>query len=358
MKIAAGILAIIAGLIGLVSAVMTLFVGGLGGAVGADGANTVVGLGWGGVLFSFLVLIAGAMAFKGSKKTFIFMMLSSIGGAILGGTLVAICMVLSLVAGVLGYIGSKGDVVVSEMKNKSVESTSGSKKKWIIAGAVVVLLVIVGALGKNSGPKEDPLEALAKSPADSSLQASGELAALFNLNSDGTDLQRDNKLKELKDKVVVWTLPVYDIKKQGDHFRIQTKSSINIEGRSQGPVAAWLEVFVQTPDEEAVIASIHTGDLLTFKGKLAGKTTMRALEISPVILWTSAKEQKYFGVAPEQAKPQEAAKSAASSDPMDICFEKAIAQYKKENNGEEPSEDSSKWMWNHCGVELESGASE
>ncbi len=55
---------------------------------------------------------------------------------------------------------------------------------------------------------------------------------------------------------------------------------------------------------------------------------------------------------------QIACKQAASSDPMNICFEKALAEYKKENKGEEPSEDSSKWMWNHCAVELESGTSE
>lgn len=350
MKIAAGILAIIAGLIGLVSAVMTLFVGGLGGAVGADGANTVVGLGWGGVLFSFLVLIAGAMSFKGSKKTFIFMMISSIGGAILGGTLVAVCMALSLVAGILGYIGSRDDVVVGEVKSSAVEASSASKKKWLIGAAVVLLLIIMGSLGKNSGPKEDPLEVLAKTPADTSLEASGDLAALFNLNSDGTDLQRDNKLKELKDKVVVWTLPVYDVKKKGDHYKIQTKSSINLNGRSQGPVAAWLEVFVQTPDEDAVIASIHTGDLLTFKGRLSGKTTMRALEISPVVLWTSAKQQKYFGDTQKQASP-EPAKATGAVDPMDACFEQAVAEYKRENKGEEPDEEGAKWMWNHCAVE-------
>lgn len=318
MKIAAGILAIIAGLIGLVSAVMTLFVGGLGGAVGADGANTVVGLGWGGVFFSFLVLIAGAMAFKGGKKTFIFMILASIGGVILGGTLVAICMTLSSIAGILGLIGSKNDASNSSETLKSrpeiTKSTSNSNKKWLIGLAVIVVIAIFASFGKNSGPKEDPLESLAKTQADTALMASGDLATLFNLNSDGTDLQRENKLKELKNKVVIWSLPVYDIKKKGDHYKIQTKTSINLDGHSQGPVAAWVELFSQNSDEVAIINSISTSNLLTFKGKLTGTTSMRAFEVSPAILWDSAKEQKYFGAIKPESK--NSAGNTSSSPPQ------------------------------------------
>lgn len=60
--------------------------------------------------------------------------------------------------------------------------------------------------------------------------------------------------------------------------------------------------------------------------------------------------------APQAAPATE--KKAQSTEPMDACFEKALAQFKQENNGEDPSEDSAKWMWNHCAVELDSGGSE
>ena len=108
MKIAGGIIAIIAGLLGVVAALITLFMGGLGGALEADGAETVVALGWGGVFFSFLVIILGAVSL--AAKTLIpaiGLIVSSLLGAILGGTLVAFCMILALVGGVLATVGTK-----------------------------------------------------------------------------------------------------------------------------------------------------------------------------------------------------------------------------------------------------------
>ena len=108
MKKAGAIIAIIAGIFGIFAAVTTLFVGGVGGAVEAEGANTVVGLGWGGVLFSFLAIIFGAIGMSAtSKKPGVLLILSSIAGAILGGTFVAIFMVLSLVGGILMMMGVK-----------------------------------------------------------------------------------------------------------------------------------------------------------------------------------------------------------------------------------------------------------
>lgn len=106
MQKAGGIIALIAGIFGTFAAGATLFVGGLGGAVGAEGADTVAALGWGGVLFSFLTIIFGAVAMGAqNKKPGILIIVSSILGAILGGTLVAIFMVLAFIGGVLALFG-------------------------------------------------------------------------------------------------------------------------------------------------------------------------------------------------------------------------------------------------------------
>lgn len=108
MKKAGGIIALIAGIFGILAAGATLFIGGIGGAFQADGASTVVGLGWGGVVFSFIVIILGAVAIAAkSKVPGILLIISSIAGAILGGTLVAVFMVLSLVGGILAVVGTK-----------------------------------------------------------------------------------------------------------------------------------------------------------------------------------------------------------------------------------------------------------
>lgn len=103
-----GIIAIIAGVFGIFAALATLLMGGLGAAVESDGANTVVGLGWGGVLFSFLVIVFGAVSLGATtKKPGILLILSSILGAVLGGTLVAVFMVLSFIGGILATTGIK-----------------------------------------------------------------------------------------------------------------------------------------------------------------------------------------------------------------------------------------------------------
>jgi hypothetical protein len=108
MKTAGGVIALIAGIFGVIAAGATLLVGGLGSAFEAEGANTVIGLGWGGVLFSFLTIILGAIAIGvKSKIPGILLVISSIAGAILGGTLVAIFMVLALIGGILAIIGAR-----------------------------------------------------------------------------------------------------------------------------------------------------------------------------------------------------------------------------------------------------------
>ena len=108
MQKAGGIISIIAGVFGIISALVTLLIGGAASAFNATGSSTVVGLGWGGVLFSFLVIIFGAVAISAkSKLPGILLIISSVLGAILGGTLVAVFMVLSLIAGILATIGAK-----------------------------------------------------------------------------------------------------------------------------------------------------------------------------------------------------------------------------------------------------------
>ena len=108
MKKAGGIIAIIAGVFGIFAAGATLFIGGLGGAFEAEGSTTVVGLGWGGVVFSFLAIVFGAICMGAKSKTpGILLTLISIFGAVLGGTLVAVFMVLAFIGGILATIGTK-----------------------------------------------------------------------------------------------------------------------------------------------------------------------------------------------------------------------------------------------------------
>ena len=108
MKKAGGIIALVAGIFGVGAAIFTLFVGGIGSALEAEGASTVVGLGWGGVAFSFLTIVLGAVAI-GAKGRIpgVLLILCAIGGAILGGTVVAIFMVLAAIGGILALVAGR-----------------------------------------------------------------------------------------------------------------------------------------------------------------------------------------------------------------------------------------------------------
>lgn len=75
-----GILAIIAGLLGLLAGFVTLFLGGLGSAFSASGSGDVVSFGWGGILFSLLVVIYGAIALAKPKVGATGLILSSLFG--------------------------------------------------------------------------------------------------------------------------------------------------------------------------------------------------------------------------------------------------------------------------------------
>src|SRR5260370_4840138 len=106
MRKAGGIIALIAGIFGIFAAGITLMVGGIGSAVKSDSAQMVVGLGWGGVGFSFLVIVLGAVAMgANSRLPGMLLILASISGAVLGCTLVAIFIVLAFVGGILATIG-------------------------------------------------------------------------------------------------------------------------------------------------------------------------------------------------------------------------------------------------------------
>ncbi len=108
MKKAGGIVAIIAGVLGIFAALVTLMFGGMAGAVDANGAGTVVGLGFGGIFFSFLVIVFGSICIGAKGKiSGILLIISSILGMVLGGTFVALFLFLSLIGGILALFGNK-----------------------------------------------------------------------------------------------------------------------------------------------------------------------------------------------------------------------------------------------------------
>jgi hypothetical protein len=108
MRKAGGIIALIAGVFAVLAALFTLFIGGAGKAFDSHGADTVMMLGWGGVVFSFLTIVLGAICMGATSRwPGVLLILCSLAGAALGGTFVALFMVLALVGGILALFGRK-----------------------------------------------------------------------------------------------------------------------------------------------------------------------------------------------------------------------------------------------------------
>ncbi|MCF8150006.1 MAG: DUF4352 domain-containing protein [Burkholderiaceae bacterium] len=144
---AGGILAIIAGLLGLLAGVVTLFMGGLGAAFSADGAGMIVGMGWGGILFSLLVVVYGATAFAAPRAGATGLALSAIAGMALGGMLVAILMVPALIAAVMVWFG-KAKLEAGQ------QPVASGHWKGMAAAAVAPILAAVLIGGQVVGSKE------------------------------------------------------------------------------------------------------------------------------------------------------------------------------------------------------------
>lgn len=114
MKKAGGIVALIAGIFAVLAAGVTLFFGAIVSPFEAEGAITVLNLGWGGLLFSFITIAMGAITINAKTKIPIIILIpSTIAGAILGGTLVAIFMGLALIGGIIAIFDSPSNKPVN-----------------------------------------------------------------------------------------------------------------------------------------------------------------------------------------------------------------------------------------------------
>lgn len=280
MNKAAGIIGIIAGIFGFIAAIVTLVFGGLGSAFGADRAASIVNLGFGGILFSFLAIVFSAIVFSRPKGAGIGLIVVSLAGAILGGTLVAVCMSLSLLAGVLALIGGKKQVLVSEATSLPAKKNPTSKRAkyaWIVASVVICLVAIFAFIGNGAQKQADPMQELAKAKVDS-LQPTGELPEIFSFGSDSTNLQRENKVSDVTGKVVEWTLPVYEVSKSGTDYKIQTKGNRDLIG-------AFVRITPRNENDRVAIEALKTGDLVSFKGRISG-VTLRSIDIHPAMLPT------------------------------------------------------------------------
>jgi hypothetical protein len=144
MRRTKGIFGLVAGVFIMLAALVTLGVGGLGSGLSTDGTSAATYLGWSGVGISFVFIILGALAVAPlGKVPSVLLITCAIAGAILGGTLVAICMVLALSGGVLAVIGGIGG---AGSASSAAGASTAAYVGWGGLGSSF-LSVILGALG-------------------------------------------------------------------------------------------------------------------------------------------------------------------------------------------------------------------
>lgn len=118
MRIAGGVLALVASIGGTIAGLVTVLFGAVGKATGeskyfkdstmAGQGDTIMMLGWLGILASFLALVLGIVVLCGkSQKPAWILLVCSILGIVFGGTLVAFFMVLAVLGAIFASIGGR-----------------------------------------------------------------------------------------------------------------------------------------------------------------------------------------------------------------------------------------------------------
>ena len=108
MRKVGGIIALTAGILGVCSAGLMLFVGGVGEVFGVGGMGAAIGMWWGGMAFSFLAIILGAVTMRAEDRApGVLLVMCAIAGAFLGGPIVAVFMAFAAAGGMMALLGKR-----------------------------------------------------------------------------------------------------------------------------------------------------------------------------------------------------------------------------------------------------------
>ena len=156
------------------------------------------------------------------------------------------------------------------------------KKALIFFGILIIIGVAFSPSEEELANKLDQTLSEIVSSQPSNISPTGEIAAIFKLDSKYTDLQRGDKENELRGQIVQWSLPVYEVRRTNNAYRIQTSGDEALFGGTPR-VGAFITVYARNDTETKYIESLKTGDIINFKGRISG-TTMRNIDVNPAIV--------------------------------------------------------------------------
>lgn len=213
----------------------------------------------------------------------------------------------------------RAEVFAAKYNNGAVGKPIGAwAKVMVLVFPALIVMAIVMAIGSssyraykerhpsaNTTPSQADKFAELAAATPAKLSPSGELASMFNVMSENTDLQRENKFKEIKGKVVEWTLPVYEVAKHGDGYEIQTEPG--------DAVGTSIHITPRNDEDKAVIEALKTGGRISFKG-IISDVSMRNLEINPAILFQSGSAMP-AEIQAQDTPPENTATPATTVEP-------------------------------------------
>ncbi|MEO7928116.1 MAG: lysozyme inhibitor LprI family protein [Gallionella sp.] len=179
--------------------------------------------------------------------------------------------------------GPTGELARQEILGKKLGT-------WMLLVWSVVACIGIIATSNKDKPGESPQQTSNNSDKLANLalmppvllSPTGELAAIFNLMSNNTDLQRENRIKEIKGQVVEWTLPVYEVEKDGNDYKVQTEAG--------DAVGTFIYISPRNDQDKVVIEGLKTGSQISIKG-IIKDDFMRNLVIQPAILFQPVSAQ-------------------------------------------------------------------
>ena len=150
--------------------------------------------------------------------------------------------------------------------------------------SIAIILTLVGCGNEQTAEEKNSIQdAMVASIQNATVLpiSFDQLSSVFLLGSDNTDLQRDAVEKEIIGKVVQWDIPIYEISLQDDGVYAVTTES-NYGGKSH--LTASVFITARNSKDREYLASLKSGDVISFKGTLSAINLRLQVTVSPAIL--------------------------------------------------------------------------
>jgi len=237
MKKAGSILTLLGSIFGMLAAIFTLFFGGVGAALGGEGAAGIMAMGLFGILLSITLFVLSILSFScKDDKIPIVMLILSVANIIVGGTFVAVCMVINVVGAIL--------LVVAIRKEMTAQNPDATQKRfykqwWFWVSLAVLLLSILFASAATSEGETDTAEAQQEEQAQQKEVTPANVEVRTTANEmisiyDGNKVQYDTKFAG---KIAEIEGEVNEVTGSEDEFIVKLRMDIASDGFSMNDVA-------------------------------------------------------------------------------------------------------------------------